>query len=61
MTFSLGIFTYLVSWCITLFFILPFRLPVKRALIFNTLLAAIVTLAIYFMIKSELVPLHDVY
>jgi len=54
-------FTYLVSWCITIFMVLPFQLTFKRTLLWNTVLATVVTLAIYLLIKSGLVPLRDVY
>jgi len=54
-------FTYLVSWCITIFMVLPFQLTFKHTLLWNTALAAVVTLAIFLMIKTGLVPLRDVY
>ncbi len=58
---SFAFFTFLITWCITIFLVIPFRLTVRRALLWNTLLAAIVTLAICLVLKSGLVPLRDVY
>jgi len=56
------VFTYFVTWCITLFMVLPFRL--KKwwyTAILNTFLAALITLSIYFLLKSGLVPLRYAY
>lgn len=61
MSLIMAAFTYLVSWCITIFMVLPFQLTFKRTLLWNTVLATVVTLAIYLLIKSGLVPLRDVY
>jgi hypothetical protein len=57
----MAIFTYLVTWCITPFLVIPFRPTIKRGLLINTLLAAVITLGIYVLLKSGLVPLRNVY
>ena len=62
MTWPFAIFTYLVTWCITLFTLLPLQpMTLRRKLLWNTLLAAVVTLGIYLLLRSNLVPLRNVY
>ncbi len=62
MTWPLAIFTYFVTWCITIFTVLPVRgLSLKRKLLWNCLLAGLVTFFIYLLLKSGLVPLRKVY
>ncbi len=61
MSITIAIFTYLVTWFITPFMVLPFRMSWRRTLLWNTLLAAVITFIIYLLVKSGLVPLRDVY
>jgi hypothetical protein len=62
MTPPFAVFTYLVTWCITLFTLLPVKgWSVRKKLLLNCILAAGVTLFIYLLLKSGLVPLRNVY
>ncbi|MDE3059755.1 MAG: hypothetical protein KGJ06_01940 [Pseudomonadota bacterium] len=61
MSLPFAAFTFINAWWIMMFFVLAFRPSFKRALIINTLLAAAVTLGLYFLINSGLVPLRDVH
>lgn len=79
MTPLFALFTFLVTWWITLFAVLPFgsvppasgsathyqaapvRVNLRRKLVWNTLLAALVTLAIHLLLLSGTIPLRSAY
>lgn len=61
MTPQMALLTYAVTWCITLFMVLPFRLEKWwHTAVVNTLLAGVITLGLHFLLKSGLVPLRYV-
>ena len=61
MTWQMALFTYLNVWVISLFGVLPFRLGMKRSLLWNTGAACIITLGLHLLLRSGWIPLRHVY
>ena len=60
MTLSMGIFTFINAWWITLFFVLPFvgKTPRwKKIFIINSGISLSITLLLCVLIHSEIIPL----
>ena len=65
MNISMAIFTFLNTWCIALFLVLPFfaktdrrPIPWKKIMVVDTIISFIIVAAIALIIKSGIVAVH---
>lgn len=63
MTLAQAFLTFFTVWFISVFFVLPFARGrgLRWGLVVNTLLAIVLTVSIYLLLISGLVPLRQVY
>ena len=59
MSWSMAIFTFINAWWIMLFFVLPFRLKLRRTFVWNTLLALLVTAGLALIIRSGVIDVRN--